>query len=161
MKHFMGATIITPTDCDIVITREFDAPRAVLFEAWTRVEHVAHWWDPSGEFLAKCEIDLRVNGHYHWVNRGENGDGHAFSGSYKEIIPPEKLVFTVQMFSEGTNPVATLMFEESNKKTTLTITMSCSSSQDRDAMLQMRIDEGTARTLGNLAAYLPKILATI
>ena len=55
-------TITTPGDSQIVVTRLFDAPRALVFEAWTKAEHVVHWWDPSGTPLAVCEIDLRPNG---------------------------------------------------------------------------------------------------
>ena len=79
-------TITTPGDRQIVMTRLFDAPRAVVFEAWTKAEHVTHWWDPSGVPLAVCEIDLRPNGAFRWVNRApDGGEGHSFSGIYREI----------------------------------------------------------------------------
>ena len=148
-----AVTITTPGDRQIVVTRLFDAPCALVFEAWTKTEHVAHWWDPSGVPLAVCEIDLRPGGAFRWVNRApDGGEGYAFGGIYREIDPPLKLVF-------GTSPeqFATLTFTEEGKKTRLTITMECVSKQERDAMLQMRVDAGTAQTLENLAAYLPTI----
>jgi uncharacterized protein YndB with AHSA1/START domain len=137
-----------------VVTRLFDAPRALVFEAWTKAEHVVHWWDPSGTPLAVCEIDLRPNGAFRFVNRApDGGEGHSFSGIYREIAPPEKLVFG---FPSGTG-VSTLRFTEQGKQTKLTITMECASKEEREALLQMRVDAGTARTLDNLAAYLPTI----
>ena len=146
-------TITTPGDRQIVVTRLFDAPRALVFEAWTKSEHVAHWWDPSGVPLAVCEIDLRPGGAFRWVNRSpDGGEGHAFCGTYREISPPARLVF-------GSSPqqFATLVFTDEGSKTKLTMTIECASRQERDAMLQMRVDAGTAQTLENLAAYLPTI----
>jgi uncharacterized protein YndB with AHSA1/START domain len=157
MKNITAATITTPTDRKIVITRAFDASRADVFDAWTKPKHVTRWWDPSGVPLAVCEIDLRPNGAFRWVHGGSHGQGFAFTGTYLEISAPEKLVFTVRMFPDGTDPIATLRFVEDGDKTKLTITMECNSKEDRDALLQMRIDEGTAQTLENLAAYLPTI----
>lgn len=146
-------TITTPSDRQIVVTRLFDAPRAVVFETWTKAEHVTQWWDPSGVPLAICEIDLRPNGAFRWVNRApDGGEGHSFSGIYREIAPPEKLVFTSPSSPEQG---ATLVFTEEGKKTKLTLTIECATRKDRDALLQMRVDAGTAQTLENLAAYLP------
>ena len=158
MKNIGTVRIATPTDREIVMTRIFDAPRAFVFEAWTNPEHVALWWDPSGVPLAVCEIDLRPNGVFRWVHRApDGGEGHAFTGIYREIAPPEKLVFTVRMFPSSLEQVGTLVFTEEGKKTKLTMTIECATNKDRDALLQMRVDAGTAQTLENLAAYLPKI----
>jgi uncharacterized protein YndB with AHSA1/START domain len=138
-----------------VVTRLFDAPRALVFEAWTKAEHVAHWWDPSGVPLAVCEIDLRPNGAFRWVNRApDGGEGHSFAGIYREIDSPGKLVFTAP---DSPDRGAKLVFTEEGRKTKLTITMECATRQERDAMLQMRVDAGTAQTLENLAVYLPTI----
>lgn len=151
--------ITTPTDREIVITRIFDAPRAVVFETWTNAEHVAHWWDPSGVPLAICEIDLRPGGAFRWVHRApDGGEGHSFMGIYREIVPPEKLVFSVRMFPSSPDPVGTLVFTEDGKKTKLTMTIECATNKDRDALLQMRIDAGTAQTLENLAEYIQKFV---
>lgn len=154
MKNIGRVTITTPGDRQIVITRIFDAPRTVVFDAWTKAEHVAHWWDPSGVPLAVCEIDLRPNGAFRWVNRApDGGEGHSFAGHYREISRPGKLVFT----GSSSEQVGTLVFAEDGKKTKLTITIECATKQDRDALLQMRVDAGTAQTLENLAAYLTTI----
>jgi uncharacterized protein YndB with AHSA1/START domain len=156
-KNIEAATVATPNDREIVITRLFDAPRARVFAAWTEAEHVAHWWDPSGAPLATCEIDLRPNGAFRWVHRAATGEGHAFTGVYLEIAAPEKLVFAVQMFASSPAPITTLLFAEEGNRTKLTIAMACKTKKDRDALLQMHVDSGTAQTLENLAAYLPRI----
>ena len=141
----------------IVMMRTFDAPRSVVFEAWTTAEHVARWWDPSGVPLAVCDIDLRPGGSFRWVNGGPSGVEHPFTGTYREIAAPERLVFSARNHPSGPESLATLTFIEETGKTTLTMTIECHSIGDRDAMLQMRVDAGTARTLENLAEYLRTI----
>jgi uncharacterized protein YndB with AHSA1/START domain len=104
--------------------------------------------------LAVCEIDLRPNGAFRWVNRApDGGEGHSFTGIYREIVPPERLVFT----DASDRGRSTLVFTEEGKQTKLTITIECATSNDRKMLLQMRVDAGTAQTLENLAAYLPAI----
>jgi uncharacterized protein YndB with AHSA1/START domain len=150
--------VTLPGDRVIMMKRTFDAPRALVFEAWTKPEHVSRWWDPSGVTLAACEIDLRPNGFFRWVNRApEGGEGYAFTGTYREIVPPERIVFTVRMFPSSPEPAGTITLVENGRKTDLTLTIECHSKRDRDALLEMRIDAGTAKTLENLAAYLPSI----
>jgi uncharacterized protein YndB with AHSA1/START domain len=156
MKSTGTFTVTTPADREIVLTRIFDAPRAVVFAAWTKAEHVAHWWDPSGVPLSVCEIDLRPNGAFRWVNSAA-GVEHPFTGTYREITAPERLVFTARIIPSSPEAVATLIFSEHQGKTKLTMTIECRSIEDRDALLQMRIDVGTAQTLENLARYLHKI----
>jgi uncharacterized protein YndB with AHSA1/START domain len=153
MKSAGTFKVTTPTDREIVLTRIFDAPRAAVFEAWTKAEHVKHWWDPSGVPLSACEIDLRPNGTFRWVNSAHGGE-HSFTGTYREITAPERLVFTVNIFPSRAAPLATLLFSEEGSKTKLTMKIECNSIEDRDALLQMRIDVGTGRTLENLAEYL-------
>ena len=147
--------VSTPGDLQIVMRRTFDAPRSKIFDAWTKPEHVARWWDPNGTPLAICEIDLRPNGAFRWVHRAPTGgEGHAFQGVYSEITPPEKLVFALQMFPGSPAPTGTLILTAAGTQTELTLTIECATKADRDALLQMRIPEGTARTLQNLARFL-------
>ena len=148
--------VTTPTDREIVMRRTFDVPRTKVFEAWTKAEHVAHWWDPSGVPLAACEIDLRPNGAFRWVHGGPGGERYVFAGAYREIAPPEKLVFSVRMFPSSSETIGTLIFIEDGNKAKLTMTIECATRNDRDALLQMRVDAGTAKTLQNLASYLSK-----
>jgi uncharacterized protein YndB with AHSA1/START domain len=150
------ATIATPSDREMVITRTFDAPRTVVFDAWTKPEHVAQWWDPSRTPLAICEIDLRPDGAFRFVHQGAAGSAHSFTGVYREIAPPERLVFTTPSPS-GAKLVGTLVFGEREGGTALTMTITCASAADRDALLKMRVDVGTVRTLENLEEYLRTI----
>jgi len=156
MNEIGQVTITTPGESQIVIIRHFDAPRALVFEAWTKAEHVARWWDPSGLPLAVCEIDLRPNGAFRWVNRApDGGEGYSFTGIYREIEPPGKLIFA----SSSGPGHSTLIFTEEGRRTKLTITIECATRQEREAMLQMRVDAGTAHTLENLSAYLLEMTA--
>ena len=148
-----SATVSLPTEREIVITRTFDAPRAVVFDAWTTPEHVAQWWDPARMPLAVCEIDLRRGGAFRFVHSGAGGQGHAFAGVYREIEPPSRLVFTTPSPSGGTS-TGTLLFSAQGDATLLTMTIACATRADRDALLAMRVDAGTVRTLDNLDAYL-------
>ena len=148
-----SATITLPSDREIRLVRVFNAPRHLVFEAWTRPEHVKHWWDPCGQPLAMCEIDLRPGGTFRFVNSTPRGPGHAFTGTYREITPPERIVFGSPA-PGGADCLGTLEFEERAGQTTLTLTMTAPSKKARDAMLGMRIDAGTARTLDNLGEYL-------
>jgi uncharacterized protein YndB with AHSA1/START domain len=148
-----SATVTLPSDREIVITRAFRAPRTLVFETWTKAEHVAQWWDPNRLPLAVCEIDLRPGGAFRFVNDGQGGMNHAFSGIYREIVPPSRLVFTSPSPSGGES-TGTLLFSGHGETTTLTMTIACASRADRDALLAMRVDVGTMRTLDNLDGYL-------
>lgn len=157
MENTRRAKVTTPSEREIVIERVFDAPRTLVFEAWTKPEHVAHWWDPSGAQLAVCEIDLRPDGAFRFVNSGPEGAKYPFCGFYREITPPSRLIIGgPSPISQGES-VCTLAFSENDGKTTLVMTFLCQSRADRDALLQMRVDEGTAQTLENLAGYLRTI----
>jgi uncharacterized protein YndB with AHSA1/START domain len=107
--------------------------------------------------LSVCEIDLRPNGAFRWVHGGTGGGAYAFTGTYREITPPERLVFATRMFPSSPESVGTLVFTEESDKTKLTMTIECGSMEHRDALLKMRVDAGTVRTLENLAGYLRKI----
>jgi uncharacterized protein YndB with AHSA1/START domain len=147
------AVVTLPSDREIEITRSFKAPRPVVFDAWTKAEQVAQWWDPSRQPLARCEIDLRPQGAFRFEHRGGSGPGHVFAGTYREITPPKRLVFAVPSPSGG-ETVGRLEFSESGEGTTLRMTMACPSKADRDALLRMQVDVGTVKTLENLAEFL-------
>jgi uncharacterized protein YndB with AHSA1/START domain len=148
------ATVSLPSDCEIVITRTFNAPRAIVFDAWTKAEHIAQWWDPRREPLGFCEVDLRPGGAFRFIPRDPDHAKHPFIGRYREIVRPARLVLVTPGPSPGSESVGTLIFDERDGKTTLRMTIECASKTDRDALLRMRIDVGTSRTLDNLADYL-------
>ena len=146
-----------PGSTTIMFTRLFDAPPSAVFEAWTKAEHVAQWWDPSGAPLAVCEIDLRPGGAFRWVNQGDKGMEYSFTGTYREIASPHGLVFAARTFPSSPESIATLSFIEDNGGTKFIMTIECQSIEDRNALLAMRVDLGTARTLENLATFLHNI----
>src|ERR1700675_3269893 len=88
-------TVMTPTDRELVLTRVFDAPRALVFEAYTSPEHLPHWMlGPPGWTMPVCEIDLRVGGTWHCAWSHSDGGMMEIRGVYKEIVPPERVVST-------------------------------------------------------------------
>jgi uncharacterized protein YndB with AHSA1/START domain len=131
----------------IVLTRVFSAPREQVFDAWTLPEHVTRWWDPTGYPLAECEIDLRPGGAFRFVNRHSSGT-HQFAGVYREIAPPDYLVF------EAMGAIGRAIFEQIGGRTHLTVRIECGSAAQLEQYLRMGIDAGTAKTLDNLVAYL-------
>lgn len=143
-----------PGSTTIIVTRLFDASPSAVFEAWTNAEHVARWWDPTGVPLAVCEIDLRPGGAFRWVNQGDTGIEYPFTGTYRKIAPPDELVFAARTLPSSSESIATLSFIEDSGGTKFIMTIECQSIEDRDALLAMRVDVGTARTLENLAAFL-------
>ncbi len=156
---FEDLTIIAePDKPTIIMKRKFTAPPAVVFEAWTKPEHVSQWWDPNGLPLAVCEIDLRPDGTFRWINQGPDGAHHPFTGTYLEIAPGRLLKFTVVSSSSDAPSVGTLVFREDQGQTDFSLTIECASVGQRDALLKMRVDVGTAHTLENLANYVSKIV---
>ena len=148
-----SAQVTLPSDREILIIRSFAAPRDVVFDAWTKPEHLAHWWDPSRERLASCDIDLRPNGTFRFIPGGAKPP---FIGTYRDIVPPERLVFSTVVAPSGEESIGTLLFEERDGRTILRLTIACASQEDRDALLQMRIDAGTLQTLENLNEYVAR-----
>jgi uncharacterized protein YndB with AHSA1/START domain len=130
----------------IRLTRDFAAPRAQVFEAWTQPEHMACWWDAAGEPLAVCEIDLRVGGSFTFVSKGH--PEMPFTGTYREITPPERLIF------EALGAIGRVVLRESAGKTHMSVEIECRSAEQLEQYLKMGIDVGTAQTLDNLVAYI-------
>ena len=155
MNYTLGLSVTLPTDREILLTRTFEAPRTAVFDAWTNAEHVRYWWDPSGVPLSSCEIDLRPGGSFRWVNCAHGGE-HVFAGTYREIVPPERLVFTVNILPSSPDALTKLIFSEEGSQTRLTMTIECASMEDRDTLLLMRVDAGTGRTLENLVLFLER-----
>lgn len=149
--------VAEPGKPTIFMKRMFAAPPPVVFAAWTKPEQVAQWWDPNGVPLAVCEIDLRLNGAFRWVNSGPDGIHHPFTGAYLEIVAPQRLKFTVQTSPSGSPSVGTIVLCEKAGQTEFTLTIECSSVEQRDQLLKFRVDVGTAHTLENLAKYVGKL----
>jgi uncharacterized protein YndB with AHSA1/START domain len=136
----------TPSDREIVLTRLFDAPRQLVFEAMTRPEHVRRWWGNLDERYSVpiCEIDLRVGGAWRFVGRGPKGE-YGFHGEYREIVRPERLVFT-EIYDPfpDVESVVTSVFAEEGGKTRLTVTALYPSIEVRDSVMQTGMANGAA-----------------
>jgi uncharacterized protein YndB with AHSA1/START domain len=150
-------TMTLPSDVEIVMTRAFNAPRSLVFEAWTKTEHLKNWFGPRGFTLPVCEIDLRPGGAYRFVMRGPDGTDYASKGEYRVIAPPERLVYTDVFDHPGVSireALVTVTFEEIEGRTMLTSTSVYQSVEDRDAVLEMGVEQGWAETLDRLAEFL-------
>ncbi len=107
---------------EMVVTRLFDAPRPLVFEAWARPERLARWWGPRRFALASCEIDFRPGGPYRMVMRGPDGADYPFHGVYREIAPPSRIVFSAVIDAAAGNAVlTTVTFDEEGGKTRVTV----------------------------------------
>ena len=112
-------------EAEVVITRIFDAPRELVFKAWTDPKHLAKWFGPRGFTNPVCEADARVGGAWHIVMRSPDGAEHPCGGVYREVVEPERLVFTNIATDKDGNPIldglTTVIFEEHGDKTKLTL----------------------------------------
>ena len=144
--------VTTPSDQEIRMTRLFDAPRRLVFEAMTKPEHVRRWWGCLGEGYSVpiCEIDLRVGGAWRFVNRHPGGEA-AFHGEYREIAPPERLVFTeiFEDFPDAISVVTTELIEEAGR-TRMTATVRYPSRDVRDIVLSSGMSGGAATSYDRL-----------
>jgi len=129
----------------ITFQRRFSATREDVFDAWTKPEEVAQWWDPTGTPLTSCEIDLRPGGSFKFVNAGHSPP---FAGTYRVTERPAQLVFDA-MGALGTVTLARVANE-----THMTVTIRCSSAEHLAMFVKLGVDVGTDRTFDNLVAYM-------
>ncbi len=136
-------TYTTPSDREVVITRVVSAPRRVVFEAFTNPRHVPNWLiGPEGWTMPVCEIDLRPGGRWRYVYRKADGSEMTIQGSYREVVPPERLVSTESWGPEWPETVNTMVLTESGGLTTITITIRYPTKEARDAALKTGMKEG-------------------
>ena len=149
--------VTTPSDREIATTRVFDAPRRLVFEAYTQPELVKRWLGVHGGWsLVTCEIDLRVGGAYRYVWRGPDGSEMGMGGVYREVVPPERIVAT-EKFDQSWYPgtaVGSLVLVEQGGRTTLTLTVEYESREARDAVLASPMEQGVAAGFEALAGVL-------
>lgn len=156
MARDVGQTrYTTPSDRELVITRVFDAPRTVLFDAWTKPEHVSQWMlGPPGWTMPVCQIDLRPGGEWHFVWRRSDGTEMEMRGVYRQIVPPERLVHTEAWGGKWPETTNTLAFSEKNERTTVTCTILYPSQAARGAAMETGMKEGVNVSYDRLAEYL-------
>lgn len=156
-------------DRELVITRLFDAPRVQVYKVWTDPVHVKNWWGPRPFTNPVCEIDLRAGGRFHYVMRSPDGVDFPMKGTFIEIVPNERLVYSDDIYEQAdfwkmalgdkvgddvdfatlTSRV-TVIFEDAGSKTKLTLTTRFASNDVRDAMISMQMAEGWTQSLEKL-----------
>jgi uncharacterized protein YndB with AHSA1/START domain len=155
-------SITTPSEREVMMTRTFNAPRALVFDAWTKPELLSRWLGIfAGWTMAECQIDLRVGGRYRFVWRNTDGSTMVMGGKYREIVTPERLVST-ESFEEPWYPgegLNTLVLEESDGRTTCILTSRYDSQEIRDAVLASGAADGVAAGYDKLDEVLSSMLA--
>jgi uncharacterized protein YndB with AHSA1/START domain len=144
-----SAKLTLPTDEQILITREFDAPKHLVYDAFTTPELVKRWWHANRGRVTVAEIDLRVGGKWRYVAVADDGTEVGFHGEYREIVPNERVVSTevYEGLPEGVSEelggtVNTATFAEADGRTTLTILVQATSKVARDAIIESGMEDG-------------------
>ena len=155
MKNTGTLKVTTPSDCEVVLTRVFDAPRQLVFEAFSKPELLKRWFGPHGFSLVVCEVDFRVGGGFRFVLRGPDGKDMGMRGVYREIVPPERSVHMESFDDYPDKPhQVTSVLTEQGGKTTLTATILYPSKEVRDIVLKSGMEHGAAETYDRLADLL-------
>ena len=148
------------TDREIVIDRVVDAPRDVVWEAWTQREHLDRWWGPDGFTTTTHEIDVRVGGVWRFIMHGPDGVDYKNRITYREITPPERLVYAHDDDGEGASGafMSTVTFDDVGGTTRVTLRALFSSKAERDRHVEeYGAIEGGKQTLGRLAEYVAQM----
>jgi uncharacterized protein YndB with AHSA1/START domain len=151
--------VTTPSDREIRMTRLFDAPRHLVFDAMTKPEHITRWWGclDEGYSVPVCEVDLRLGGAWRFVNRHPKGEA-VFYGVYREIAPPERLVFTeIYAPFPDSESVVTAVFTEENGKTRMTVTALYPSLEVRDFVVKSGMARGAAISYDQLEELVARL----
>jgi len=159
----VATQLADPDERTIVITRVFKAPRELVFQAWTDLQHVAQWWGPHGFTNSAVDLDLRVGGIFRLHMRGPDGLMYPCKGVFREVTPPAQIVYEGiaddnLACGSGLPPNArvTVTFEEDDGETTLTIHTHLASVADREAAAATGFHSGWAESLDRLAEHLKK-----
>lgn len=158
MKTTMNKLTVTlPSDLEIMMDREFDAPKELVFDAFTQCQHLKRWWGPRGSELAVCEIDLRVGGKWRRVIRGADGSENPFKGEFLEIDRPnlvsETFIYDVE-FVRDFPAIETATFTERDGKTTVTALVTHTTKESRDGHVNAGMEEGAAESMDRLEELL-------
>ena len=140
------ATVTLPNDEQILITREFDAPRHLVYKAWTTPELVRRWWSGHRDEMKVAEIDLRVGGRWRYVMVANGGFEVAFHGEYREIVPNQRIVNTevyeLPGAADAEGALNTVTFTEVDGRTTLTLLVEVPTRELRDEILSSGMEVG-------------------
>jgi uncharacterized protein YndB with AHSA1/START domain len=154
--------VTTPTDLEIVMTRSFRAPKALVFDAFTKPEHITRWLGRRDDEMPVCEVDLRPGGAFRYGWRFADGGEMGMHGQFREVSPPDRLVHTEVFEGEynevmGGETLVTTFFEEDEGITTVTLTIRAPSKAARDSILATGAAEGVEMGYSRLDELLPSI----
>jgi uncharacterized protein YndB with AHSA1/START domain len=150
-----ATTFTTPSDREVTMTRVFDAPRRLVFEAWTSPKHLPHWMlGPEGWTMPVCEVDLRPGGAWRFVWRKADGSEMEMHGVYREVKPPERVVSTESWGGEWPETINTLTLTEKDGRTTMSQTVLYPSKDARDAAMKTGMKDGASMSFDRLADHL-------
>ena len=159
-KTSAATTFATPSDREISMTRVFDAPRELVYQAHTDPKHIAQWWGPRGQTTTVETMDVRPGGAWRFVQHDPEGNEYAFRGEFREVVPPERLVFTFEYEGmPGHILRQTITFDEHDGKTTVSSTALFDSVADRDGMLESGMESGATESWDRLAELLNQLSA--
>lgn len=159
MKNTGTLQVTTRGDHEIVLTRVFDAPRHLVYDAFTKPELLKRWFGPHGWSLSVCDVDLRVGGGYRFVLQGPGGRSMGMSGIYRELAPPDRSVHTEKFDEYPGEAVVTTTLTEQAGKTTLTAIVYHESPEIRDAVIKSGMEHGAAESYDRLAELLASQMA--
>ncbi len=152
------ATITTPTDREIHVVREFDAPRDRVFAVYTDPALIPEWWGPRSMTTTVDRMDVRPGGSWRFVMRDADGGETGFRGTYREIIPPERIVQTFEWEGmPGHVAIETATFEDLGGRTRVTTTSLFHTTEERDGMLASGMEGGLNETYARLDALLARL----
>jgi uncharacterized protein YndB with AHSA1/START domain len=154
MQNTGNLDITTPSDREIVMTRVFNAPRRMVYQAFTRPELIQRWLGPRGWTLPTCEVDLRVGGKYRYVGEGPDGTKLGWGGIFKEIVPEQRIAHVESFDDYPGEAQITSEWTESGGKTTFTATMLYESKEVRDAVIASGMEHGAAESYDRLEEML-------
>jgi uncharacterized protein YndB with AHSA1/START domain len=154
MKNTGTLKVTLPSDREVLLTRTFDAPRELVWEAFTRPELLKRWFGPRGWSLVVCEVDLRVGGGWRFIMQGPEGQKMGMRGVYREIVRPERSVHVESFDDYPGESIVTAVFTEQGGKTTLNATVLYPSQEVRDIVIQSGMEHGAAESYDKLAEVL-------
>lgn len=157
-----------PSDREFVVSRTFNAPRTLVWQAWTNCEHLQHWWAPAGWSVPVCKMDFRVGGTWHYCMKGPMPDGSEMESwgltRYREIVEPERIV-SIDTFSDAEGNVAedlpemanTIIFEDINGQTKVISHTGFATAADLETVIKMGMEEGVTQSWDQLEAVLASL----
>jgi len=151
MSTSSSAVVTLPSDTEILITRDFDAPRHLVFRAWTTPELIRRWWSGDRGEVTSIEVDLRPGGTWRYVMIANGGFEVAFRGEYHEIVPDERIVSTeIYEPMPDAGALTTTTFEETDARTRVSIHVQHQNKENRDAHIGSGMEDGLQEALNYL-----------